>query len=498
MAIAIASRPLAWSPALNPIIYKFTVTGSFTNYFVRVGVFRKIDDVQIGINKDYYQGTTATITVDVSDVLVSYLSKDTASVAVSEDQITSVEVYIKYQEFYIGSGSSLQNDSTKTFIAILAGLKIGSNGDMTKYVLFGPTSLLPCIAEVLNLWMGYLFSVSFIAPVVSISYTLESYDDSNTLLGSVTNLIASVVIGVNKYTLAQADIFTGATYLKLWFSYSITYPADYTTWANFGSPFTKTSTTLAKTSMVNSTLYGAAHGITTIKAGIVPNNLAIGYSSTVISGQIQVKIEYVDNLGFVKSSDTKTITTSTAGTLNFTFAALTGDVTAIQVSATTVASGGTNAIQLGITTADIFSTPVANVVKRINIKEPCRNPLYLAWKNSVGGDAYWMFDNNQDYTFAYNNSIKAPRKIGYTIDLTQDQWEAIDELNTPGVVLKKPVVDSISTINKVTFKTDQQVYAIDAAGNRIGVVVIQRPSLTQTKKYRHLQQVEIELPYLFL
>jgi hypothetical protein len=136
-------------------------------------------------------------------------------------------------------------------------------------------------------------------------------------------------------------------------------------------------------------------------------------------------------------------------------------------------------------------TLISNVFK---VREVCDNPVYLFWKNSLGGDSYWMFSYGQDVEYAYSSNRKAKRMRLFAENLTIDEWEAINELNTIGEPYKKNIIQLNRDVNKTSLKDDQQVYIVDQDGNKTGVIVIPKSSSIFTKHSKHSIEIEIELP----
>lgn len=133
----------------------------------------------------------------------------------------------------------------------------------------------------------------------------------------------------------------------------------------------------------------------------------------------------------------------------------------------------------------------------IDVKEPCRNIVHLFWKNSLGGDSFWQFDHNQEHSFIIRNGRKIPTLRLYAENLTYDEWEALNELNSATEPLPSFIRD-INGIVKTDFRDDQQVYLINQAGTaKVGVIVASEAPSIRTKDTLHSLEIEIELPELF-
>lgn len=135
----------------------------------------------------------------------------------------------------------------------------------------------------------------------------------------------------------------------------------------------------------------------------------------------------------------------------------------------------------------------------VNVLDPCPNQVLLFWKNCLGGDTFWMFDESQDFEFAYPTGRRVRRMRLMTDNLTLDQWDAINELNSPSDVFALNIVDyeMSDVVDKTHFRDDNQVYIINADATKLGVVTVAQPRSTRTGYRKHAMEVMIELPEFF-
>jgi hypothetical protein len=131
------------------------------------------------------------------------------------------------------------------------------------------------------------------------------------------------------------------------------------------------------------------------------------------------------------------------------------------------------------------------------IKDSCSNPIHLYWRNSLGGDAFWMFDFNQNYSYRYDNGRKAERYVLFASNLRDDEFDAISELNTIGEVYDVAYTELTTSVNKSQARIGSQVYMMDATGKKTGVIVIPTEVSTKTKFSRNKIQITIELPEIY-
>jgi hypothetical protein len=136
----------------------------------------------------------------------------------------------------------------------------------------------------------------------------------------------------------------------------------------------------------------------------------------------------------------------------------------------------------------------------IDAKDPCDSQVLLFWKNTLGGDAFWMFDESQEYEWTYPNGKKVKRMRLFSDNLKIKDWDAINELNSASEVINYNIVDyeMSDVINKTQFRNDNQVYIISSDGEKVGVIVVPTGNQTKTIYKKHAIEITIELPELFL
>ncbi len=152
----------------------------------------------------------------------------------------------------------------------------------------------------------------------------------------------------------------------------------------------------------------------------------------------------------------------------------------------------------GVGNRVMTSPHASSEIKTINILEECSNIVNLQWKNSLGGDECYPFKYSQEYTHDLGNGRKARRATLYAENLTLNQWEAIQGLNTPGDIYRNTITELLTTTNRTASKVGQAVYILNSDGSKIGVVVINQNNKTQTHQRVHRAVVTIEYPEIFL
>ena len=142
-------------------------------------------------------------------------------------------------------------------------------------------------------------------------------------------------------------------------------------------------------------------------------------------------------------------------------------------------------------------TGTVSEAKTVNIIEACDNTIVLQWRNSLGGDECFPFMINQEYEFQYGDR-KAKRLTLFAENLTLNQWEVIQGLNTNGDFYKTPITEMTTSLNRTMSKVGQAVYVYNSDGTKIGVTVINQSNTTNTKQKTHSASITIEYPELFL
>lgn len=144
------------------------------------------------------------------------------------------------------------------------------------------------------------------------------------------------------------------------------------------------------------------------------------------------------------------------------------------------------------------SVPITDELT-VEVKDPCDSQVLLFWKNTLGGDAFWMFDESQDYEMTLAGGRRVKHMTLYSDNLKMKDWDAINELNSSTQVINSNIVDyeMSDVINKTQFRNDNQVYIITQDLVKTGVIVIPVNNKTKTLQKRHAIEITIELPEFF-
>lgn len=135
----------------------------------------------------------------------------------------------------------------------------------------------------------------------------------------------------------------------------------------------------------------------------------------------------------------------------------------------------------------------------LKVKDACEVPIPLFWKNCVGGDQFWLFDESQEYEHTYPSGRKVKRIQLFADNLTLDEWDGINDMHSVSEIINSNIIDyeMSNTVDKTQFRNDQQVYIISADAEKLGVLTIPSGADTKTIYKKHSIQVTIELPEFF-
>lgn len=135
----------------------------------------------------------------------------------------------------------------------------------------------------------------------------------------------------------------------------------------------------------------------------------------------------------------------------------------------------------------------------IDVKDPCDSQVLLFWKNTLGGDSFWMFDESQEYEWAYPGGRRVKRMTLFSDNLKIKDWDAINELNSASEVINSNIVDyeMSDVIDKTQFRNDNQVFIVTEDLVKVGVIVVANSNKTKTIQKRHSIEITIELPEFF-
>lgn len=484
------ATPATWAGTSGPILYKFTST-NYTNagYRMEVEIWDNVLAVKIADAK-YYANASGALTIDISAFLRSNMSLDNNADLTSGtvySDINFINYYIKTQEVWIASSESQQIFSDKW--AMYGGLQIGVVNDFTGYV-DSIKNFLMLQSEGTTI-INYPFLISFhalknsylrierflLGATLDVTDTLISFDGigfgKHIETGTADELEISIIAGGGSIVALSA--FTNQGSGSNW---------------TLGATPTITQSGLFSFTKSLSGAYPMPKGV---QVTVSYDFDVTDTTSTTVSGVIYLLNSAFSIVG--TSSDLGVLSTGNyTGTKDITPSEAASYV-AIKFG---IDDGGGN-VKYDINAIGISSSvSILSEVKTINVLEDCQNIVMLSWRNSLGGWECYPFTYTQEYTWDYGGGKKAKRLTLFANNLTLNQWEAIQGLNTLGDMYRVNITEMTTSLNRTSATIGQSVYVLNSDGTKVGVNVIGQSNTTNTKQKRHSAIVTIEYPELFL
>lgn len=470
MAVSVTQRPAAYCAAKNPVIYKFETTGGpFTDYRIEVEVFNASNDASLGPKLSVSPNQSGASMIDISAILRANLTPDWKKPAapVESDTDGILGFYIKYQELYTGSSTSVNDDKANSRNAILGALQIPApNGnDLGGYVTGDEDKKFLTVFDIPKVWRGFPGSISIIMND-EYEYMEEQFDAAgNKIGGTVThfsnNNLARVSPGLNTLN----DL---AKTLKVSLQKN-NYVVD---------DDTGVTSPIDQTVMIGETIPAGTYRF---HGGVVVIGTVSSLSVQAFVGDGVNEVELTVMQGPTPNSRFFYGTTETSIPFDFDRFRFTITETSGSPFAYDFRGGILEAV---------------SEFKTVAVDTPCKNPVMLVWRNSLGGDACWLFEHDQEVSYTTSGK-KAKRMQLSARDLTEDQWHALNELNHLGEVYKQNIVELTSTVDKSHVRDGTQVYVVDSAGNKTGVIVIPTSNAMFTRMSKHEFRIEIEFPEIY-
>ncbi len=487
----LTARPSTWSGTSSPILYKLTSTNyALAGYRLVVEVWDAVAAAKIADAK-YYPNSAGLLSVDISSFLKANMSLNNNSDLTSGTVYTDnnwLKYYIKYQEVWTASSETQVNDSANSRYAIYGGVQLGVINSMTDY--YDPTFGFLMLSDNPFFVKNYPFTFSHIGHVGSYLRVQRYLNGSSVDVTDTIISTAGVVRGrhTEASTNDKLELSIVGKAITLGALSTFTNQGSGVSWTTGANP----SFNINDVSNVTKLLTASFAGIAGVQYDF-NYNVDVVDSLSLLQGFV---ISLLDaSLNAVANYDI-----APAGTGNYIgTATLTPTVESTYIA---IVAFMDNSIPASSAQGDINSlthTPVETImseVKTVTLAEDC-NTIMLQWKNSLGGDECFPFQNNKEYTWHYSDR-KAKRLTLYADNLTLSQWEAIQGLNTLGDLYKTPITELTASLNRTMATIGQSVYMLNSDGTKTGVNVIGSPNTTNTKQKKHSAFVTIEYPELFL
>ena len=489
--------------ANNAAGYINTITKR-ANYYVGVGIYKSFVNSLVG-TVNYYPTRVGLLTIDVSSILMSVLDPSLPAGAVVEgtvnDSTASLEVYIKYTEFWTGSAEAIVTDVGNPFWGVIAANQIGQSGYLTTNA---PLTKL----DELKIMAGQFYALSFANSTGfgDVYYKKSWYKPDGTLYAiAYAKNNASGTFVVFTYFQSLSNNFTQyLSYFDSLYAFLNINNGGTIAWTLSGTGSGSVNVTAGNSSKTASALCFIASGTTVF--------IRTGFT---ISGTAP----YTANLIWLDSTGAQIGSTTIAFTLGsfdlITVITPASDVYYIGLNilnATSGVAGTLSFIKLVVPNTykrlDFQPVSVPNslpfaetalVNNPISSSISCASPntITLFWRNSAGGESSWSFGYVQDQVQKLQDPFRNVWLTLYEQNLTLSQFNALNELITLGQIYQTPLIELTTAVDKTEARVGQQVYTVDSSGNKIGVIVVAGENKTRSRNKRHQFQVTIELPEIF-
>ena len=443
------------------------------------------------------------------------LSNVTQSPKVKQNLLNSLGAYIKYTETWSGSAETIVDDVANPFFAVSAAMQVGDlYGSYLK--LYSEPNATPTRKFLNkftnpNIWTARKFSLSYIdSDVSTTNRTLikKTRCDINGVITLATYDLPEVSGSLNKSVYEVIEDLTS--------TYALIYDKQNgggTAWTNLGAVTQPTVTLAVATSSqtlyfplqlilsqtysldLNFTITGTV-GAETVTFTVTAFTLAGTIRQTVVTSSFNVGTNTA-NIAMVLPATSDTYFVGVSMTCSAGVNSRTCVMNYLRLNNMSLVNKVIYQIVTLTSTIAATETVVSESLV-CNVKDPCDNVIQLFWKNTLGGDQTWCFDYSQDYTITPDKAGKVKRYLCQAFDLSLNQFETLDELNTIGETYSIPITELVSTTIRTTGQVGQSVYTVDANGNKIGVIVLATQSRTRTKQVKSRIDVTIELPETFI
>jgi hypothetical protein len=475
--------------------------------------------------------------VDVSTIIKPYVSADWIKPVSTADPATHLyqRVYIKYQEFYDGIlQGAVISDSANPRNYVHAAMQIRGN-TMLQYAMdhITPAKWLTKFVSP-SLWRSWPSTLCFIRDGSGAIITLVAahYGDDLTIPIGGNAVGLPDPAGVNELAVNRVDLngawnpidptFVKKMILRLYDSYTaLISDPNFTigagSWTSIGLPgwsvgFTGfTQNVLTYPNGLSGNFLSAAFAVAANKkvVKIRGNLLRLGGSP-----QGTVRVDFLDNVGgpIPNMAFVFPYSLSLANpALNLALDAIVDDTIGAK-NCRLLVIFGTGSGQPGDSLQTRFTTVDCAFISgdlmepiTIQVKDACSydstqllpefTAVELQWTNSTGGDSQWVFENFHEVT--NTNGHKGKRLLLVAENLTPDEWDSLNELNSFNEVYRNNVTELLTTTDKSHTRLGQQVYMLKPDGTKTGVIVVFNTTPAITRRVKHRIEIVIELPEIY-
>jgi hypothetical protein len=456
-----------------------------SNYKLSIGVYASTLTGTIRVSPD----KKGLITADISKVLWSAMVPDisadlTTSSTVFTDSNSYKSFSIKYTETWIGSAEVETNDSANVYYSVYGARQVPSlyGGNVIEYAYtnvayaLDDTDFTTGWTNNGNGTVAWTFGVDM-SVSLGVGQTSQRVLRTCALVGDITYQI-KINSNVSSFEGARAELYlsNGQSWGNIgtlsWVSTNLTYS------------FTTTSAVTSIEIRLQATTGSPDVDIQDVEIYVNQKQALTKFS------QIKMWRDWPMLLSFILNEN------DTATTLDISpyasASATASSVTHFNLNEIITDQTPLSYVAKLINSLIVISNPVT-----INLVDACDNPILLIGRNTLGGALCWLFDISQEYTHTYEDGSKRKRLSLIAENLTLNEWESLEDFVTLGEVYNNSIVEFSSSVIKTQSRIGSQVYAVDQAGNKTGVIVLPNANTTNTRQERHIFTIDIEYPEIF-
>jgi hypothetical protein len=489
-------------------------------YNVEVELYRQIDNTLIFSLLRYFPTATGLLTMDVT-VLNEYVdSEPFAYLATTTNANTipkarrhatsSLGFYIKHREVWTGSAEAQTSDSANPSWVVRGARQIGDlyGGYLKEYSEPNATPTRKFLTKFLNpvLWPGRKHTVSFIdSEVLATPRTVikkTRYNSDNSAWGATYDLPDYTGTSIKSIHEVFEDLTS---------PYALIYDKENgagTSWTNLGTatPIQVVLAAAASSKMAYfplQLLLGKTYEVkvsATVAAGAGAETVKVRISAITLAGTVRYTVDSANlNQGTTTEVAFSAIIPATSDTYFIGIEIIhnggaNGRTVTIDYARVTIPTSYKVDYQIVTLTSSIAATEtVVSETLTHFIQDVPEQPVQLFWKNSLGGDSDYVFGFSQEYSYK-QDGYKRKRMILFVSGITPTDYEALDELNSQGELYQPAYNELTTAINKSHARRGAQVYIVDAAGVKTGVVVIPTEVPVRTRQIQVRKEIAIDLP----
>lgn len=144
---------------------------------------------------------------------------------------------------------------------------------------------------------------------------------------------------------------------------------------------------------------------------------------------------------------------------------------------------------------NVYPNPKLTQTLTISVEEPCDEGILIFWKGWNGADHYYMFSKFFERQHQYQDGRAVRRMLLAAEDLSVDDWEVLNELNSSNLMYRSNITDMSPT--KKADRVGNLIYAVGVDFEITGLIVIPTESKLKNKNERRRIEILAEFPELY-